>query len=186
MLASQNIWLLYPFTSGSNQYSKLICVQSCIYTFLLLIQISCSAIWKSLCFLSLRRDGDRHPESDCCTLSLGALGVGIKGSKALCGCESWILPQGKKLWGGETKAKSEHRLHQNETGSSAHGGWGKGRCCRLQGSCSALPASLASSLASDFYFLLRSQEGWDTKVQWRAGLRITSLSGCDDLRSWCC
>lgn len=43
MLASQNIWLLYPFISGSNQYSKLICVQSYIYTFLLLIQISCSA-----------------------------------------------------------------------------------------------------------------------------------------------
>ena len=43
MLASQNIWLLYPFISGSNQYAKLICVQSCIYTFLLLIQISYSA-----------------------------------------------------------------------------------------------------------------------------------------------
>lgn len=69
-----------------------------------------------------------------------------------------------KNW-GKIKAKSERRLHQNETGTSARGGWGKGQRCRLPGSCTALPASLASALALDFYFLVKSHEGRDAKAQ---------------------
>lgn len=157
MLASQNIWLLHPFISGSNQYSKLICVQSCIYTFLLLIQISCSAYLEvTLLLLPQERWWQPswvwllHPVS-------GSSGHCDQGEQSTVWVWELNFASGWKT-GGETKAKSEHRLHQNETGSSVHGGWGKGWCCRLPGSCSALPASLASSLASDFYFLLKRGE----------------------------
>lgn len=100
MLASQNIWLLYPFISGSNQYSKLMCVQSCIYTFLLLIQISCSA-YLEITLLLVPRQGWWQPSRD--WLLHPVSGCWDGGSKALCRCESWILPQGKKL--GENKGE---------------------------------------------------------------------------------
>lgn len=141
-------------------------------------------IWKSLCSSSLGRDGDSHPRADCCTLSVGALGAGTGGPKRCAGVRAEFCLRIKD-W-GKIKAKSEARLHQNEPGTSARGGWGKGRCCRVPGSCSALPASLASSMALDFYFLLKPHEGWDAKAQWRAGLQITRLSGCNDLRARCC
>lgn len=59
-----------------------------------------------------------------------------------------------KNW-GKIKAKPEHRLHQNETGTLAGGRDGSG----LPGSCSSLPALLASAPAVDFHFLLKSHEG---------------------------
>lgn len=155
-------------------------MQTCIYTFLLLIQISgrhfACGPWAGVvtavpgltaapCQWELRVPG-RGRAQRC---------VGVRAEFCL----------RVKNW-GKIKAKSERRLHQNETGTSARGGWGKGQRCRLPGSCTALPASLASALALDFYFLVKSHEGRDAKAQWRTGLQITSLSGCHDLRAWCC
>jgi len=104
MLPSQDIWLLYPFISGSNQYSKPICAQSRVYTFLSLIQISCSACLGAAS-LPVPRQGWLQPSRGWRPHAVGG-SSGSGQSTALCGRESRVLPQGEKL--GENKGKNQN------------------------------------------------------------------------------